>query len=107
MKILLEFWQADGVFFDDQLLPTRRVILYTQAAIALHNFLRTEESLVYCPPGFVDSEDGCGNVIEGGWRQDEVGNTGFQCISHAGSNRYGINIHHRYNVITFTIIFRF
>ena len=81
--------------------------MYTQAAIALHNFLRTEESSVYCPPGFVDSEDGCGNVIEGGWRQDEVGNTGFQCISHAGSNRYGINIHHRYNVITFTIIFHF
>ena len=58
-----------------------------KAAVALHNYLRTEESSVYCPPGFLDSEDGCGNFIEGSWRRDEEGNTGMTDISHTGSNR--------------------
>ena len=64
------------------------VQLYVQAAIVLHNYLRKMESSVYCPPGFVDGEDGCGNVIEGGWRQDEDMNCGIQPISHTGSNMY-------------------
>ena len=64
-----------------------RVIIFTQAAVALHNYLRTVESSVYCPPGFVDSEDGCGNVVDGGWRSDED-SMGMQSISHTGSNRY-------------------
>ena len=34
-----------------------KVVLYTQAAISLHNYLRTTESSVYCPPGFIDGED--------------------------------------------------
>ena len=59
------------------------VALYVKAAVALHNFLRTEESSVYCPPGFMDSEgDGCGYVIEGAWRQDEEGSTAMTGISH-------------------------
>ena len=37
--------------------------LYVQAAIALHNFLRTTESTVYCPPGFIDAEDSSGNPL--------------------------------------------
>ena len=64
-----------------------RVILYTQAAVALHNFLRSVESSVYCPPGFADCEDGCGNVVEGAWRTDDDNNTGLQSISSTGSNR--------------------
>ena len=65
-----------------------KVQLYVQAAVALHNYLRTTESSVYCPPGFIDGEDGSGNHIDGGWRQDEEGNSGLQDISQAGSNRY-------------------
>lgn len=65
-----------------------RVTLFTKAAIGLHNFLRTVESNVYCPPGFTDSEDGCGNVVEGGWRRDDEQNTGMHSLSHTGSNRY-------------------
>ena len=45
-----------------------RVVTYTKAAIALHNYLRTTESSAYCPPGFTDGEDGERNVIEGAWR---------------------------------------
>ena len=50
------------------------------------------ESSVYCPPGFIDSEDDYGNVIEGGWRRDEERNTGMMSIHHTGSNRYAIII---------------
>ena len=64
----------------------QRVRLYVQAAVALHNFLRTTESGVYCPPGFIDGEDGSGNLIDGGWRQDEETNSGMKSISQAGSN---------------------
>ena len=42
-----------------------RVVTYIKAAIALHNYLRTTESSVYCPPGFTDGEDGERNVIGG------------------------------------------
>ena len=65
-----------------------RVVIYTQAAIALHNFLGTTESSVYCPPGFTDGEDGEGNIIEGGWRSDEERNTGLEPVSRTSSNRY-------------------
>ena len=43
----------------------KRAILYTQAVIALHNYLLTTESSVCCPPGFIDGEDGSGNRIDG------------------------------------------
>jgi hypothetical protein len=37
------------------------VLLFT---IALHNYLRTKESAVYCSPGFIDAEDGTGNLLK-------------------------------------------
>ena len=67
--------------------PTK-VVAYTKAAIALHNYLRTTESSVYCPPGFIDGEDGAGNVIEGSWRDDEDPATGLEPLRRAGGNRY-------------------
>ena len=65
-----------------------KVVLYTKAAIALHNYLRTTESSVYCPPGFVDGEDGSGNVIVGTWRA-ECDNTagGLEPLGQVGGNR--------------------
>lgn len=65
------------------------VVLFTKAAIALHNFLRTNESSVYCPPGFTDGEDGAGNVLEGEWRREADSCTGIERIGHVGGNRYG------------------
>lgn len=64
-----------------------RAIIYTKAAIALHNFLRTTESSIYCPPGFIDSEDGMGNIVAGSWR-DEVQTTGLDPVPRVGSNRF-------------------
>lgn len=61
------------------------VILYSKAAIALHNSLHTTESGVYCPSGFIDGEDGSGNIIEGEWRRDEA------CISMQRASRTGSN----------------
>ena len=42
---------------------------------------------MYSPPGFIDAEDGSGNFIDGGWRNDEDSNSGMHPIGQAGSNR--------------------
>ena len=63
-----------------------RAVIYSQAAIALHNYLRTTESSVYCPAGFLDGEDGAGNAINGGWRADEEQCSGLQPLRQSGSN---------------------
>lgn len=59
---------------------------YTKAAIALHNYLRVTESSTYCPPGFVDGEDGAGNVLRGSWRDDGVCD-GLTSLGQVGGNR--------------------
>ena len=61
-------------------------MLLTKASIALHNFLQTTESSMYCPPGFIDGEDSAGNVIEGSWRTEDDG-TGLQPLESVGWNR--------------------
>ena len=65
-------------------------VLYTQAAIALHNYLRSTESSSYCPPGYVNGEDGTGSVIEGNWRSElsSGSGSGLESIGNVGSNRY-------------------
>ena len=67
-----------------------RVVTYTKAAITLHNYLRSPESSVYCPPGFTDGEDGERNVIEGAWRTDGEQSTGMGHVACTCSNRYVI-----------------
>ena len=64
------------------------VIAYTKAAIALHNFLRCTESSVYCPVGYIDGEDGEGNIINGSWRDDAQSVTNMKPIGKTSSNRY-------------------
>ena len=64
-----------------------RAVSYTKAAIALHNLLRMTESSTYCPPGFIDSEDGMGNTVTGSWRDDDQ-STGLNPVSQVGSNRF-------------------
>ena len=41
----------------------------TKAAVCLHNYLRQTNSAPYCPSGFVDIEDGSGDIRTGEWRQ--------------------------------------
>ena len=62
------------------------VVVFVKATIVLHNYLRTEESSVYCPAGFTDGEDGSGNIITGAWRDDNQA-TGLRPVSALGGNR--------------------
>ena len=48
-----------------------RAIIYTKPPIALHNYLRANESSTYCPPGITDVEDAARNTVNGSWRSDE------------------------------------
>lgn len=66
---------------------TDNVVVFSKAAIALHNYLRTEETSVYCPAGFADTEDEGGNIVEGSWRQDGAV-SGLGQLGAVASNRY-------------------
>ena len=61
------------------------MIVFTKVAIALHNYLRTEDSSAYCPAGFVDGEDGSENVINGSWQEET--STGLTPLGSVGENR--------------------
>ena len=41
----------------------------TKAAVCLNNYLRQTNSASHCPSGFVDSEDGSGDIRPGEWHQ--------------------------------------
>ena len=69
-----------GEYFADLIGNPDRVVTYTKAAVVLHNYLRVNESSVYCPPGFVDGEDGDGNVVTGNWRIEEDVCNGLTCV---------------------------
>lgn len=51
---------------------TKNVI---KPAIALHNYFRMTESSVYCPPGYIDAEDGVGNILHSEWRCEVNGDS--------------------------------
>ena len=72
--------------FRPPIVATPEHVLFTKAAIALHNYLCTKESTVYCPPGFVDAKDGNGNLIEGKWRNQTSGDTSMRRIGQVGGN---------------------
>ena len=63
-----------------------------QATVCLHNYLALTQNAHYIPKGFVDSEDGTGNLVSGEWRQiihsDE---NSFQRLGRVGSNTYSFN----------------
>ena len=82
--ILASRWR---IFRSPIIAEPQRAVVYTKATIALNNFLRTTESSVYCPAGFIDSEDGMGNKIVGSWR-DEEQSTGLDPLLRVGSNRF-------------------
>ena len=59
-----------------------------KAAVCLHNYLRQTDTADYTPAGFVDSENGDGDIIPGNSRST-VQNEGFSLMSlnHSRSNR--------------------
>ena len=70
-----------------------KVTKITQAACALHNYLKISEARnpasmkPYCPPGYLDHEDRQGNLLYGDWRHHD-NSSGLQPVSRIGSNRY-------------------
>ena len=82
-----------------------KVVLLTKASIALHNFLQTTESSMYCPPGFIDGEDSAGNVIKGSWRA-EHDSTGLQPLGSVGGNRLS-TCTYSYSLIGSTVFYFF
>lgn len=83
--ILASRWR---IFRRSILANPNNVVTFTKAAIALHNFLRVTESSVYCPAGYIDAEDGDGNIVGGAWREETNGDTGLSAIGRTGANRY-------------------
>ena len=65
-----------------------RAIIYTKPPIALHNYLRANESSTYCPPGITDVEDAARNTVNGSWRSDEDLCCGLEPLRKSGSNMY-------------------
>ena len=59
-----------------------------KAVVCLHNYLRQTDTVNYIPAGFVDSENGDGDIIPGNWR-NTVQNEGSSLMSlnHSRSNR--------------------
>ena len=41
---------------------------YVKTAIVLHNYLRQTQNAIYCPAGFIDSENSTGVIQPGHWR---------------------------------------
>ena len=82
--ILAARWR---IFRRPILATPQHVTTFTKAAVALHNFLRTYESSTYCPPGFTDSEDGSGQIVQGNWRQDVPDGDGLRAIGQVAGNR--------------------
>ena len=55
-----------------------------------HNYLRSTESQLYCPPRYIDGEDGGGNFIGGAWRE-EPSPSGLEPLRSMGSNNYAMS----------------
>lgn len=65
--------------------------LRTQGGNRLCIITCTLQSNVYCPLGFIDGEDGEGNVMEGVWCRDDEQCTGMEPVARTSSNRYNYN----------------
>ena len=61
------------------------MVLFTKAALALHNNLKSEDAATYCPTGFLDEEDSSGNVIREAWREEQAP-PGIQLIGSVCGN---------------------
>lgn len=76
-------WQ---LFYQPIIAEPDSVVKYTKAVVALHNYLRAEESSVYCPSGFADEQDGHDNIVPGTW-QSEGSPTGLSSLGSVSGNR--------------------
>eukprot|EP00794_Sanderia_malayensis_P001157 gene1157-525_t len=66
----------------------KNVEAYILATICLHNYLRQTDNAVYCPTGFVDSENFSGEIMPGEFRKIVEGGSDLQTISRVCGSRY-------------------
>ncbi|KAL3189289.1 hypothetical protein MRX96_002955 [Rhipicephalus microplus] len=59
-------------------LEPENVEAVVKATCVLHNFLSSNASSTYCPPGYADFQDTFGNVSGGAWRQGPGSTTVFK-----------------------------
>ena len=61
------------------------VLKIVQATVCLQNYLRLTDTAMYCPIGFLDSEDSSGEIREGEWRTINAADQGaFQTLKRLG-----------------------
>ena len=62
---------------------------YVLACIALHNYLRLTDNAMYCPQGFVDSENSSEEIKPGEWRKGTDNDIGaINTIANVRGSRY-------------------
>ena len=91
VKIALEFWQLNGESFVSQLLPTQTMLCCIPKQQLYFTTFFKQQCSIYCPVGFIDAEDGTGNVINGTWRDDNGSVSGLQPLGQVGGNRHSMN----------------
>lgn len=67
------------------------VEMVTKAVVCLHNYLRLTANASYLPTGFVDCEDGSGNIILGDWRSAAGLNQALRDLPQLAGNRHSFN----------------
>ena len=63
-----------------------------KATLCLHNYLRLTENACYLPSGFVDSENGEGDLVEGDWRAIAQHDDGMTNLGRIGGNRHTFEV---------------
>uniref|UniRef100_A0A1X7VF87 DDE Tnp4 domain-containing protein n=1 Tax=Amphimedon queenslandica TaxID=400682 RepID=A0A1X7VF87_AMPQE len=85
------------IFFRPIIAKPEKIVRVTQAACALHPYLKISEAQSppssgwYCLPGYIDLEDRHGNVTLGDWRQLDLIESGLCDVNHIGGNRFSKN----------------
>ena len=62
-----------------------------KACLCLHNYLRLTANARYIPMGFVDSENGSGEIISGDWRKIVANDNNGLAPLQWHANRYGLS----------------
>ena len=90
--ILVARWR---IFRGPIICKPENVIAVVKATICQHNFMRRSDVgrqpiQRYCPPGFVDYDNGDSNIIEGAWRGQISEGAPLQPVSRIGTNNHGV-----------------
>ena len=87
------FVYIDGDYSDDPLLPSQKMLCALRRLQFPSIIISEPQSMdCNCPPGYINGEDGSGNIIEGRWRRDDEACTSMQPVARISKERR-CNIH--------------